>query len=136
MVICCSQSKRTRISSRKQDDFVGLWSIRSSTSGRWLEKSGKHVCPNFTLKPSTKASSPQFGEQKYKQILVARKKETSERYMAYSLTQETSAAEQFKSSRWKKGRQERRGDRGFNEVMFDFCLPRRYSLVFIDEGHQ
>ena len=55
----------TRISSRKQDDFVGFRSIRSSTSGRWLEKSGKHVGPigpNFTLKPSTKASSLQFGE--------------------------------------------------------------------------
>ena len=47
---------------RKQDDFVGFRSIRSSTSGRWLEKSGKHVDPNFTLKPSTKASSLQFGE--------------------------------------------------------------------------
>ena len=56
--------------------------------------------------------------------------------MAYLLTQETSAAEQFKSSRWKKGRQERRGDWGFDEVMFGFCLPGRYSLVFIDEGHQ
>ena len=55
-------SKGTRISSRKQDDFVGFRSIRSSTSGRWLEKSGKHVGPNFTLKPSTKASSLQFGE--------------------------------------------------------------------------
>ena len=22
------------------------------------------------------------------------------------------------------------------EVMFGFCLPGRYSLVFIDEGHQ
>ena len=52
--------KRTRLSSRKQDDFVGLRSIRSSTSGRWLEKSGKHVGPNFTLKPSTKARSLQF----------------------------------------------------------------------------
>ena len=61
-MICCLQSKGTHISSRKQDDFVGLRSIRSSTSGRWLEKSGKHVGPNFTLKPSTKASSLQFGE--------------------------------------------------------------------------
>ena len=55
-------TKGTRISSRKQDDFVGFRSIRSSTSGRWLEKSGKHVGPNFTLKPSTKAGSLQFGE--------------------------------------------------------------------------
>ena len=30
--------------------------------GRWLEKSGKHVSPNFTLKPSTKASSLQLGK--------------------------------------------------------------------------
>ena len=29
-------------------------------SRRWLEKSGKHVGPNFTLKPSSKASSMQF----------------------------------------------------------------------------
>ena len=54
-------------------------------------------------------------------------------------TQEMSAVElkhnEFKS-RWKKGRQERRGDWGFHEVMFVFCLPGRYSLVFIDEGHQ
>ena len=54
-------------------------------------------------------------------------------------TQEMSAVElkhnEFKS-RWKKGRQERRGDWGFDEVMFVFCLPGRYSLVFIDEGHQ
>ena len=58
--------------------------------------------------------------------------------MAYLLTQETSAVElklsEVKSR--KKGRQERRGDGGFDEVMFGFCLPGRYSLVFIDEGHQ
>ena len=47
------QSKGTRISSRKQGDFVGFRSIRSSTSERWLQKSGKHVGPNFTLKPNT-----------------------------------------------------------------------------------
>ena len=57
--------------------------------------------------------------------------------MAYLLTQETSAVEQNSSSRdGKKGRQERRGDWGFDEVIFGFCLPGRYSLVFIDEGHQ
>ena len=38
-------------------------------------------------------------KQKYKQILVARKKEISDRYMAYLLTQETSAVEQNSSSR-------------------------------------
>ena len=62
VVICCLQSKGKRISSRKQDDFVGFRSIKSSTSGRSPEKSGKHVGPNFSLKPSTKASSLQFGE--------------------------------------------------------------------------
>ena len=45
---------------RKQDDFVGFRSIRSSKSRRSLEKSGKHVGPNFTLKPNTKARSLQF----------------------------------------------------------------------------
>ena len=51
----------TRTSSRKQDDFVGFRSVRSSTSsGRWLQKSAKHVGPNVTLKPDTKASSLQF----------------------------------------------------------------------------
>ena len=54
--------KRDAYIFKKQDDFVGFRSIRSSTSGRWLEKSGKHVGPNFTLKPSSKASSLQFGK--------------------------------------------------------------------------
>ena len=70
------------------------------------------------------------------QILVARKKEISDGYMAYLLTQETPAIEQNSSSRGKKGRQERSGDRGFDEVMLGFGLPGRYSLVFIDEGDQ
>ena len=56
------QIKRDAYIFRKQDDFVGFPSIRSSTSGRWLEKTDKHVEPNFTLKQSTKASSLQFGE--------------------------------------------------------------------------
>ena len=68
--------------------------MRGSTSGRWLEKSGKHVGRNFTLKRSTKATSLNSVKQKYKQILVARKKEISDRYLAYLLTQETSAVEQ------------------------------------------
>ena len=53
--------KREAFIFKKHDDFVGFRSIRNSTSGRWLEKSGKHVGPNFTLKPGTKASSRQFG---------------------------------------------------------------------------
>ena len=48
--------------------------IRSSTSGRWLEESGKRVGPNFTLKPSTKASSLQFGETEIKTNLGGKKK--------------------------------------------------------------
>ena len=53
------------------------------------------------------------------QILVARKKEISDGYMAYLLTQETSAIEQNSSSRdGKKRRQERSRDWGFDEVMF------------------
>ena len=71
------------------------------------------------------------------QILGARKKEISDGYMAYLLTQETCAIEQNSSNRdGKKGRQERSGDLGFDEVMFGVYLPGRYSLVFIDEGHQ
>ena len=45
------------------------------------------------------------------QIFEARKKEISDGYMAYSLTQETCAIEQNSSKRdGKKGRQERSGD--------------------------
>ena len=50
-------------------------------------------------------------KQKYKQIWVARKKEISDGYMAYLLTQETSAIEQNSSGRdGKKRRQERSRD--------------------------
>ena len=52
--------KRDAYFFRKQDDFVGFRSIGSSKSRRSLEKSGKHVGPNFTLKPNTKARSLQF----------------------------------------------------------------------------
>ena len=52
--------KGDEISSRKQDDFVGFRSIRSSTSGLWLEKKRQNVGENFTLKPSTKHRSLQF----------------------------------------------------------------------------
>ena len=73
-MICCLQSKGTRISSRKQDDFIGFRSIRSSTSGRWLEKSGKHVGRNFTLKPNTKARSLQFYKTEIKTDIGGEKK--------------------------------------------------------------
>ena len=73
------QSKGTRISSRKQDDFVGLRSIRSSTSGRWLEKSGKHDGPNFTMKPNTKARSLQFCKTEIKTDIGGEKKRNKRR---------------------------------------------------------
>ena len=119
-----------RICSRNQDDFVGFRSIRSSTSRRWLEKSGKHVGPNFTLKPITKASSLQFVKQKYtgKQILVARKKEISDGYMAYLLTQETSAIEQNSSSR--DGKNEDRKE-AVTEVSVKLCLVFVYQDIIL-----
>ena len=69
----------TRISSRKQDDFVGLRSIRRSTSGRWLEKSGKHDGPNFTMKPNTKARSLQFCKTEIKTDIGGEKKRNKRR---------------------------------------------------------
>ena len=59
--------------------------------------------------------------------------------MAYVLTQETSAIEQNSSSR--DGKQEDRKEVVTEVSMkvclqIGFCLPGRYSLVFIDEGHQ
>ena len=57
--------------------------------------------------------------------------------MAYLLTQETSAVEQNSSSR--DGKKEDRKEE-VTEVSMKlcliFCLPGRYSLVFINEGHQ
>ena len=73
------QSKGTRISSRKQDDFVGCRKIKSPTSGRSLQKSGKHVGPNFTLKPNTKASSLQFCKTKIKTDIGGEKKRNKQR---------------------------------------------------------
>ena len=73
VLICCLQSKGTRTSSTKQDDFVGFRNIRSLTSGRWLQKSGKHVGPNFTLKPNTKASSLQFCKTEIKKDIGGEK---------------------------------------------------------------
>ena len=79
VLICCLQSKGTRMSSRKQDDFVCFRSLRSSTSGRWLEKSGKHVGPNFTLKPNTKASSLQCCKTEIKADIGGKKKRNKRR---------------------------------------------------------
>ena len=78
-MICCLQSKGTRISSRIQDDFVGFRSIRSSTSGLWLEKNGKHVGPNFTLKPNAKARSLQFCKTEIKTDIGGEKKRNNRR---------------------------------------------------------
>ena len=68
---------------------------------------------------------------------MARKKEISDRYMAYLLTLETSAVEQNSSSR--DGKKEDRKEQ-VTEVSMKLCLVfgllGRYSLVFIDEGHQ
>ena len=64
---------------KEQDDFVGFRSIRSSTSGRWLEKSGKHVGPNFTLKPSSKASSLQCCKTEIKADIGGKKKRNKRR---------------------------------------------------------
>ena len=61
-------------------------------------------------------------KQKYKQILVARKKEISDGYMAYLLTQGTSAIEQNSLSR--DGKKEDRKEE-VTEV------PRKLCLVFV-----
>ena len=58
-------------------------------------------------------------KQKYKQILVARKKEISDRYLAYLLTQETSAVEQNSSSR--DGKKEDTKEE-VTEVSMKLCL--------------
>ena len=72
------------------------------------------------------------------QILVARKKEISDGYMAYLLTQEMCAIEQNSSNR--DGKKEDRKE-AVTEVSMKLCLvficpAGRYSLVFIDEGNQ
>ena len=61
-------------SSMKQDDFVGFQSIRSSTSGQQLQKSSKHVGPNFTLKLNSKASPLQFCKTEIKTDIGGEKK--------------------------------------------------------------
>ena len=45
----------------------------------WLEKSGKHVGPNFTLKPNTKASSLQFCKTEVKTDIGDKKKRKKRR---------------------------------------------------------
>ena len=50
-----------------------------TTSGRWREKSGKHVGPNFTLKPNTKASSLQSRKTEIKADIGGKKKRNKRR---------------------------------------------------------
>ena len=66
--------KRDAYMFKETDDFVGFRIIRSSISGRWLPKSGKHVGPDFTLKPSPKASSLQFCKTEMKTDIGGKKK--------------------------------------------------------------
>ena len=101
-LICCLQSKGSRISEARQvgDGWRKAANMLAQTS-HW----------NRVRKPA----HYNLVKQKYKQIWVARKKEISDGYMAYLLMQETSAIEQNSSSRdGKKRRQERSRDWGFD----------------------
>ena len=83
----------------RPDYFVGFRSLRSSTSGRWLEKSGKHVGPNFSLKPNTKARSLQFCKTEIKADIGGKKKRNKRRVYCLLVNGETSASTQNWSSR-------------------------------------
>ena len=48
-------------------------------SGRWLEKKSKQACPNFTLKPNTKARSLQFCKTEIKTDIGGEKKRNKRR---------------------------------------------------------
>ena len=75
-----------------------LYVSKASEADKWAIAGEKrqNVGQNFTLKPSTKARSLQFCQ-------TARKREISDGYMAYLLTEETSAITQNRSSReWVK----------------------------------
>ena len=76
-------------------------------------------CPNFTMKPCTKASSLQFGKTEIYTNLGGNKKEISDGYMAYLLTQETSAIEQNGSS--PDGKKEDRKE-AVTELSMKLCL--------------
>ena len=74
---------------------------------------------------------------------MARKKIISDGYIAYLLTQETSAP-RLPLNKTVQVAMEKKEDRKEAEtevsmklcLQIGFCLPGRYSLVFIDEGHQ
>ena len=63
------------------------------------------------------------------QILVARKEEISDGYMAYLLTQETSAIEQNSSSR--DGKKEDRKKKAVTEVSMKLCLVKVFQDVIL-----
>ena len=55
--------------------------------------SRKHIGPNFTLKPRTKASSLQFFKTEIKTDLGGKRNKISDGYMSYLSTQETQTQE-------------------------------------------
>ena len=105
VLISCLQRKGTRICSRKRDYFEGFRSIRSWTSGRCLQKSGKHVSPNFTFKPNAKASSLQFCKTEIKTDIDGKKKRNKRRIYGLLVNGRDLChyTKQVKS-RWKKER--------------------------------
>ena len=111
---CCLQSKGTRISSRQQD----FWFPEHQKLDGW-RKAANMLAQTSQWNRVRKAAHSNSVKQKYKQILVARKKEISDGYMAYLLTQETSAIEQNSSSR--DGKKEDRKE-AVTEVSMKLCL--------------
>ena len=138
-VICCLQSKGKRISSRKHDDFVGFRSIRSSTSqGDGWRKAANMLAQTSHWNRVRKPAHGNSVEQKYKEILVARKKRNKRQIYGLLVNARDVCrwTKQFKS-RWKKGKTGKKRWLRFRwSYVWFFCLPRRYSLVFINEGHQ
>ena len=124
-MICCLQSKGTRISSRKQDDFVGFVDDR------------RRKATNFTLKPSTKASSLQFGETEIQTNLGGKKKRNKRQI--YGLL--VNARDVYRGTETHGKKEDRKEE--VTEVSMKLCLVfvcqdviLWFSLVFIDEGHQ
>ena len=111
---CCLQSKGTRISSRQQD----FWFPEHQKLDGW-RKAANMLAQTSQWNRVRKAAHGNSVKQKYKQILVVRKKEISDGYMAYLLTQETSAIEQNSSSR--AGKKEDRRE-AVTEVPMKLCL--------------
>ena len=57
--------------------YIIKWDVFSL--GRWLQKSGTHVGPSFTLKPSTKASALQFYKTEIRTDLGGKKNRNKRR---------------------------------------------------------